>query len=189
MRVNVYAEEMTGLVEVVEKNGFTGIRFPLQLPSTVETLRADGMGAISYRPANVNSDCLLQVQAPFIHKKGDDDSSAVTFWGKRYLRDVLVKALQALDAHHASHIAGSGEVTERMSANASHKSQPNPQPVPTDREESDRDYVVKRLGEIVAGLAGMQGYASDDEGNVTLPRAGMALLVETLSDLLTILEG
>lgn len=74
MRVNVYAEEMTDRVEVIEKRAdtghtFTGIRFYLGFP--------------------------------FIHQDGDDDSSAVTFWGKRDLRVQLRKALALLDEYYA----------------------------------------------------------------------------------------
>lgn len=79
MRVNIYAEEMTNKLEIVEKGGFTGLRFYLELPATV-----DGK----------------QYQGPFLHKPGDDDSSAVTFWGKRDLRSVLRQALTHLDAHY-----------------------------------------------------------------------------------------
>lgn len=83
MRVNVYAEEMTGQVSVVEKEvdgkKFTAVRFWLYLPATV-----DGKN----------------YQGPFIHKPGDDDSSAVTFWGKRDLRPMLRKALELLDQHY-----------------------------------------------------------------------------------------
>ena len=85
MRVNVYAEEMTDKVEVVTKEAegqtFTGIRFFTELPVT----RVQ-----------------MQVQGPFIHHDGDNDSSAVTFWGKRDLRDALRKALGLLDAHYAA---------------------------------------------------------------------------------------
>lgn len=84
MRVNIYAEEMTSRVEIIAKeidgHTFTGCRFYLELPATLP----DG----------------TQVQAPFMHHAGDDDSSAVTFWGKRDLRAVLVRALAALDAHY-----------------------------------------------------------------------------------------
>lgn len=83
MRVNVYAEEMTDRVEIVSKeiNGqvFTGLRFYLELPVT----RGQ-----------------MQVSGPFIHHDGDDDSSAVTFWGKSDLREVLKLALEKLDAHY-----------------------------------------------------------------------------------------
>lgn len=71
MRVNVYAEEMTDRVEIVKKGEFTGLRFYTELPVTIE----DGQ----------------QHKGPFIHSSGDDDSSAVTFWGKRDLRRVFVK--------------------------------------------------------------------------------------------------
>lgn len=84
MRVNVFAEEMTDRVEIIAKEidgtKFTGLRFYLELPATV-----DGK----------------QYQAPFMHRPGDDDSAAVTFWGKRDLRAVLRKALDLLDKHYA----------------------------------------------------------------------------------------
>lgn len=84
MRVNIYAEEMTDRIEVIAKHidgrEFTGLRFYLELPATV-----DGK----------------QYRGPFMHQPGDDDSSAVTFWGKRDLRSVLRKALDLLDAHYA----------------------------------------------------------------------------------------
>jgi hypothetical protein len=83
MRVNVYAEEMTDRVEVLSKEiggqRFTGLRFYLELPATV-----DGE----------------QFKGPFFHRPGDDDSSAVTFWGTEDLRTVLKKALDQLDAHY-----------------------------------------------------------------------------------------
>lgn len=86
MRVNIYAEEMTDRVEIISKEiggaTFTGLRFYLYLPVT------DGLGN--------------QNRGPFIHRPGDDDSSAVTFWGKRDLREVLRKALAMLDEHYAS---------------------------------------------------------------------------------------
>lgn len=78
MRVNVYAEEMTDRVELVSKGEFTGIRFYLELPATVHGQEFKG---------------------PFIHRPGDDDSSAVTFWGKVQLRNMLRKALQLLEEH------------------------------------------------------------------------------------------
>lgn len=85
MRVNVYAEELTDRVELVTKTidgrEYTAVRFYLELPATV-----DGK----------------QYKAPFMHRPGDDDSSAVTFWGKRDLRGLLVKALALLDEHYGS---------------------------------------------------------------------------------------
>lgn len=87
MRVNIYAEEIVNRVELIEKEvegrSFTAIRFYLELPAT--------------HPVTGE-----QVQAPFIHRPGDDDSSAVTFWGKKDLRVILQKALDLLDAHYTS---------------------------------------------------------------------------------------
>ena len=84
MRVNVYAEEMTDRVEIVSKEiddqRFTGLRIYLELPATV-----DGK----------------QYQGPFLHRDSDDDSAAVTFWGKRDLRTALRTALGLLDSHYA----------------------------------------------------------------------------------------
>ena len=83
MRVNVYAEEMTDNIEIktkhIEGQDFTGLRIYLHLPVTVGD---------------------KQVQGPFMHHPGDDDSSAVTFWGKKDLRIVLRKALEVLDKHY-----------------------------------------------------------------------------------------
>lgn len=88
MRVNVYAEETTDRIEIVTKmiNGqnFTGIRFYLELPVTVP--QAQG-GVMQYR-------------GPFQHHEGDDDSAAVTFWGKRDARDMFRKALAELERHY-----------------------------------------------------------------------------------------
>jgi len=83
MRVNVYAEEMTDRVEIIEKEidgqKFTAVRFYLYLPV---------------------SDGIYEHRGPFIHRPNDDDSSAVTFWGKRDFRDILRKALTLLDDHY-----------------------------------------------------------------------------------------
>lgn len=80
MRVNVYAEEMTERVELVSKQtpegDFVGVRFYLELP-----VKTNG----------------LEVRGPFHHKPDDDDSAAVTFWGKRQLRVMLNRALDLLD--------------------------------------------------------------------------------------------
>jgi hypothetical protein len=85
MRVNVYAEEITDRVEIISKDiegqQFTGLRFYLELPVTT----ASG-----------------QLSGPFIHRPGDDDSAAITFWGKRDLRQVLKKALAQLDEHYGA---------------------------------------------------------------------------------------
>jgi len=94
MRVNVYAEEMTTRVELVTKDipgegTFTGVRFYLELPVTKEVTGLDGCPKTE------------QVQGPFMHRDGDDDSSAVTFWGKGKLRLMLQAALQLLDQHEA----------------------------------------------------------------------------------------
>lgn len=76
MRINVYAEEMTDRVELVEKDGHTGVRFYLYLPVSFD---AGGFA-----------------RGPFMHKPGDDDSAAVTFWGKQKLKVALERALELL---------------------------------------------------------------------------------------------
>lgn len=88
MRVNVYAEEMTDRIEITEKvvEGikFTGLRFYLELPVTIPT----GHGGVTV------------FKGPFQHHQGDDDSAAVTFWGKKDFRSLLVQALDLLDKHY-----------------------------------------------------------------------------------------
>lgn len=92
MRVNVYAEEMTDRIEIIGKeidgHTFTGLRFYVYLPTTLP----DG----------------TQAQGPFIHRPGDDDSGAITFWGKRDLRELLRNALFLLDEHYAAQETPSG---------------------------------------------------------------------------------
>lgn len=83
MRVNVYAEEMTERVEIIKKeidgNVYTGLRLYLELPVTL----------------NGN-----QFKGPFIHHPGDDDSSAITIWGKQDLRKVLRIMTNKLDEYY-----------------------------------------------------------------------------------------
>jgi hypothetical protein len=92
MRVNIYAEEMTDRVEIIEKiidgQTFTAVRFYLYLPVTLTS-------------QSETQNYTDQVRGPFIHRPGDDDSSAVTFWGKRGLRDTLRKGLNLLEQHYA----------------------------------------------------------------------------------------
>ena len=85
MRVNVYAEEVTKRVEIktetIDGATFTGLRFYLELPATV-----DGK----------------QYKGPFMHRPGDDDSAAVTFWskgGKAGLIELLNEAHSKLAAY------------------------------------------------------------------------------------------
>ena len=99
MRVNVYAEEMTDRIEIIAKeidgHRFTGLRFYLYLPVTLpEPLQNRGLPD--------------HVRGPFIHRESDDDSAAVTFWGKRDLREVLRQALALLDAHYGKGESGDG---------------------------------------------------------------------------------
>ena len=84
MRVNIYKEEITSNVEVVTNQlNLVGIRFYLHLPVTQDD---------------------EQIQGPFMHRPGDDDSSAVTFWQTTpdRLRELLKTALEALDKHENS---------------------------------------------------------------------------------------
>jgi hypothetical protein len=89
MRVNVYAEEMTDRIEIIGKEidgqTFAGLRFYLELPVT-----------------KVLDGKIRQLSGPFTHHPGDDDSAAVTFWGKQDLRVVLRIALERLDEHYSA---------------------------------------------------------------------------------------
>jgi len=99
MRVNVYAEEMTDRIEIIAKEidgrKFTGLRFYLYLPVTTG-VRIGGSGL-----PHLTEDS-GEERGPFLHREGDDDSAAVTFWGKRDLREVLRVALAKLDEHYAN---------------------------------------------------------------------------------------
>jgi hypothetical protein len=108
MRVNIYAEEMTDRIEIISKEiegqTFTGLRFYLELPVTLPKntyLAGDPaavLGALSEPPEVDNG---RSVKGPFLHRPGDDDSAAVTFWGKQDLRTLLSTALRMLDDHYA----------------------------------------------------------------------------------------
>lgn len=104
MRVNIYAEEMTERVEIISKeiegNTFTGLRLYLELPVSYRTQ----LGNVDNAPRPLAGDQETphgQLQGPFIHHPGDDDSAAVTFWGKKDLRVVLQKMIEQLDIHYA----------------------------------------------------------------------------------------
>lgn len=106
---------MTDRVEIISKeidgHAFTGLRLYLALPVSVPA------GLVQLHAANLPyleatddptikrvvfgmDPAVVNLQGPFIHRPGDDDSSAVTFWGKRDLREVLRKMLAALDVHY-----------------------------------------------------------------------------------------
>lgn len=101
MRVNVYAEEMTDRIEIVTKvidgEEYTGLRIYLELPVTL--------------PDKINEDKMRQVKGPFIHREGDDDSSAITFWGKKDLRKTLQKMMTTLDDHLILRMRNRNEVS------------------------------------------------------------------------------
>jgi hypothetical protein len=114
MRVNIYAEEMPEeprlelIVKDIEGQRFTALRIYLQLPASDFTRMSqcpDCLGT-GYHRDDYCSTCggkkeaPLQVQGPFMHRAGDDDSAAVTFWGKRDLRKLLRRALDMLDDHY-----------------------------------------------------------------------------------------
>jgi hypothetical protein len=75
---------MTNRVEIIAKEidgrKVTGLRLYTYLPVTLPTGK--------------------QARGAFLHRGGDDDSSAITFWGTRDLRGVLRKALAMLDDHY-----------------------------------------------------------------------------------------
>lgn len=107
MRVNVYAEELTDRIEIVEKeiDGtiFTGLRIYLELPVTIPGARVVASNHAVARGRQLAESVfgeVTQIAGPFMHRHDDDDSSAVTFWGKRDLRGALRKALALLDEHY-----------------------------------------------------------------------------------------
>lgn len=116
MRVNVYAEEMPSppRIEIVSKKigdtEFTGLRIYTELPVTLQSAAiVDGAGvATNAHNADHMRDLArgapggLHAQGPFQHGPEDDDSGAITFWGKRDLRDVLRVAIERLDRHYAA---------------------------------------------------------------------------------------
>ena len=113
MRVNVYAEELTDRIEIISKEidgqTFTGLRFWLELPASYHMT-----GAGNVIPADPGDTVQARhLQAPFIHRPGDDDSSAVTFWGKRDMRDALRYALELLDEHYAARATTPAGAEER----------------------------------------------------------------------------
>ncbi|MGB6054631.1 MAG: hypothetical protein WBG17_05265 [Burkholderiaceae bacterium] len=93
MRVNIYAEEMTDRIEIISKEidgrSYTGLRLYLELPVTLP----DGSNKAG----------------PFMHRPGDDDSAAITFWGKRDLRAVLRQMLTKLDEHYGQAAPGAAQ--------------------------------------------------------------------------------
>lgn len=104
MRVNIYAEEMTNKVELIEKTTkdgtFVGVRFWLELPVSMgggNEPKQSGPGAGHVYPPIPGTVCHLQ--GPFMHHPGDNDSAAVTFWGKAALKVALRKALELLENH------------------------------------------------------------------------------------------
>lgn len=95
MRVNIYAEEMTDRIEIIEKEidgiKFEACRFYLYLPVTKRIIRETHVGPVND---------IVQVQGPFLHRDDDDDSAAITFWSRGKLRDILQQAINLLDEHH-----------------------------------------------------------------------------------------
>lgn len=116
MRVNVYAEEMTDRIEIITKRTpdgeFTGIRFYLELPVTVKAVEAGSPFEDSRSPPKHH-----QIKGPFMHHPGDDDSSAITFWGKNDLRELLHQAQKLLTEHYANR-GISGRATTPISKEA-----------------------------------------------------------------------
>lgn len=114
MRVNIYAEELTDRVTLetkeIEGQAFTAVRFWLALP--VSYVQDPVTRTIATLP-NAEKEPDGQLKGPFIHHVGDDDSSAVTFWGKKDMRPLLRRALQLLDQHYAESDAGRAGARDR----------------------------------------------------------------------------
>jgi len=106
MRVNVYAEELGDpkeTVEIISKTidgiEFTGLRMYLYLPVTTAM--------------PTHADPGQHCKGPFIHRPGDDDSAAITIWGKTDLRPILSHMLDTLKVHYASRQASLPDGAER----------------------------------------------------------------------------
>lgn len=69
MRLNIYTEELTTDVRVVEKNGFHGLRFYLKSPDDLH------------------------------NDPDDDDRSAITFWGLRTVAPLMQAVAEMLQKH------------------------------------------------------------------------------------------
>jgi hypothetical protein len=80
---------MTNRVEIVSKKigdqTFTGLRIYLELPVTI-----------------VENGVVGQAKGPFIHNVGDDDSSAITFWGKSDLWELVETMKDKLDEYYSA---------------------------------------------------------------------------------------
>lgn len=98
MRVNVYAEEITDRVELVEKGGFVGVRIYLALPVSYHV----GIGGSLFPAKPGDTRQATHLQAPFIHHPGDDDSGAITFFGRKTTLTAMKKAVALLEEYHAS---------------------------------------------------------------------------------------
>jgi hypothetical protein len=106
MRINVYSEEITDRIEILQKSteagDFVGVRFNLELPVTIPLDTKDPKrGHAVYK-------------GPF-KASGDDASSAVTFWARldkadKYdLRKLLRAASDLLESFYDEHNSGSTE--------------------------------------------------------------------------------
>jgi hypothetical protein len=82
MRLNVYSDELTDRVEVVNKTtsagDFIGVRLFIETPITLKNQH--GMKQV--------------VRGPSEPVDGDDDSSAVTLWARTASPEVLLRALR-----------------------------------------------------------------------------------------------
>lgn len=89
MRVNIYAEELTDKVEIISKEiegqKFTGLRLYLELPVTLN---------------NPGGNTVTQFKGPFMHHPDDNDSAAITIWGKKDLRSILDIMKVKLDEYY-----------------------------------------------------------------------------------------
>lgn len=94
MRINVYREELTDRIEIISK--------------IVDGIEYKGLRVYLYMPVTLHGETTTgQMRGPFMHRDGDDDSSAITFWGSsQELCKIVDDMCKALHHGGGAHVRG-----------------------------------------------------------------------------------